>query len=119
MFNSKVSRLGTAAMVVFGAVAGVATHAVAQDKDQDRTQLRDQDRVYGSQLMTQQERMEYANRMRATKTDQEREAYRLEHHNRMQERAREKGVKLPDEPPWIPGKGMGGMGPGGGAGKGK
>ena len=49
------------------------------------------------------------------KTDQEREAYRLEHHKLMQERAKEKGVPA-HEPPTRPGyMGTGGgMGPGGG-----
>lgn len=70
--------------------------------------------IYGSQLMTQQERIEYRNQMRALKTQQEREAFRLEHHKKMQERARERGVTLPDEPP---AQGAG-MGPGPGAGRG-
>ena len=66
--------------------------------------------------MTEQERLEHRNQMRSFKTQQEREAYQLEHHKRMQERAKEKGVTLPDEPMMKPG-GMGqggGMGPGGG-----
>lgn len=80
--------------------------------------------IYGSQLMTQQERIEYRNQMRALKTQQEREAFRLEHHKKMQERARERGVTLPDEPPaqgagMGPGPGAGrGMGPGMGGGMG-
>ena len=78
--------------------------------------------VYGWQLMSEQERMAHREKMRSLKTEQEREAYRLEHHKRMQERAREKGMKLPEDPEAV-GKGMGG-GPrcggspkGGGAGK--
>ena len=92
-----------------------------QDKDQARNQLRTRDRdIYGSQMMTTEERNEYRNRMRAAKTAQEREQMRKEHHERMKIRAREKGVILPDEPPEH-GKGMGprnGMGPGGGMGSG-
>lgn len=124
MFKSNLSRLGSAAMVIAVVAAGFSTNAAAQDKDQDRdrVQLRDQDRIFGSQLMTQQERIEYANRMRSMKTEQEREAFRLEHHKQMQDRARERGVKLPDEPPQVPGRAMGGagagMGPGGGMGPG-
>lgn len=75
-----------------------------QDKAQDRTRMQDQ--IYGSQLMTQPERMEHRLKMRSFKTDQEREAYQLEHHKRMQERAKEKGVTIPDEPMMKPG-GMG------------
>lgn len=85
--------------------------------------------IYGSQLMTEQERLEYQERMRAATTAQEREQISLEHHARMQDRAREMGVELPDEPPAIgmggqgmrPRQGMGqggGMGPGSGMGSG-
>ena len=78
-------------------------------------QVRDQDRIYGSELMTPQERTVYQNRMRATKTEQERETLRLEHHKQMQKRARAQGKTLPDMPPADRGPGMG---PGGGKGTG-
>ena len=64
-----------------------------------------QDQIYGSQLMTQQERIEHRNKMRNLKTEQERERYRIEHHKKMQERAKAKGLSLPDKPP-SSGKGM-------------
>jgi hypothetical protein len=86
----------------------------AQDKPQARQQAQ---RIYGSQLMTAEERTEYRQKMRAAKSPEEREKIRLEHHARMQQRAKEKGVTLPDEPP---AKGPGrGMGPGGGMGPGR
>jgi hypothetical protein len=118
MLKSQAVKFAAAAMVVAAGVAGVAAPAAAQDKDQDRVQQRDQDRIFGSQLMTQQERLDYSNRMRSMKTEQERQAFRLEHHTQMQERARQRGVTLPDEPPQVPGRAMGGsgMGPGGGMG---
>jgi hypothetical protein len=72
-----------------------------------------QEQVYGSQLMTQPERMEYRNKMRAAKTYQEREQIRNEHHEQMKVRAKAHGVTLPDEPPTR----GGGMGPGGGRGR--
>ncbi len=79
-----------------------------------------QSNVYGWQLMTQQERAEYGARMRSLRTAQERERFRLEHHERMQERARARGITLPDEPPARGARGVGpggqGMGPGGGMG---
>ena len=93
------------------------TQDKAQTRDKDRLLTRDQtqDQIYGSQLMTQQERIEYSNRMRAAKTEQEREQIRKEHHERMKERAKERGVILPDEPPARGmGPGSGGMGPGSG-----
>ena len=73
--------------------------------------------IYGSQLMTQQERIEHRNKLRAAKTVEERDQVRLQHHEQMQLRAKEKGVTLPDAPPAMGGGqgrgmvGMGGMGP--------
>ena len=66
--------------------------------------------IYGSQIMTPQERAEHRDRMRAARTAEEREQVRAEHHERMVERAKERGVTLPDEPPMRGGRGM--MGPG-------
>ena len=102
-------------------VANAADQDKDQTRDQDRRQTQDQARdtpIYGSQLMTQQERSEYRAQMRNAKTAQEREQIRKEHHERMKVRAKEKGLTLPDEPP-ARGRGMGpgpggGMGPGGG-----
>jgi hypothetical protein len=75
-----------------------------------------QEVIYGSHMMTQQERVEYRARMRAANTEEERLRIRAEHHERMKERARERGVTIPDEPPP---RGMGGgMGPGMGGGMG-
>lgn len=101
--------------VIAAAAAADATQTQTQTKTQNQTT------IYGSQLMTRQERNEYRTKMRSMKTQQEREAYRLEHHKQMQERAQARGVTLPDMPP-AAGKGMGpgsgGMGPGGGMGGG-
>ncbi len=77
--------------------------------------------IYGHQLMTDQERTDYQSRMREADTLQERERIRAEHHQLMQERAREKGITLPDEPPERGGMGHGagmdqGMGQGAGMG---
>ena len=84
-----------------GAVPGFAADpAPAQNKEV----------IYGSQLMTVQERAEFRARMRAAKTYEEREQIRLEHHKAMQERAKAQGKTLPDTPPAM----GGGMGPGGG-----
>lgn len=114
-----VSALASTLFIVSATVLAADKDQVkdkTQDKTQDQTQLRDQDRIYGSQLMTQEERLEYRNKMRNLKTQQEREAFQLEHHKQLQERAKEKGVTLPEQP-MRPGAGrpggMGGrMGPG-------
>jgi len=99
-------------LMVAAALAAIlpAQLAFAQDRDRTRDQARDRD-IYGSQLMTAQERNEYRERMRLAKTAEERERLRAEHHERMKVRAKERGVTLPDEPPARPG---GGMGSGGG-----
>lgn len=100
-----------------------AGHSLAADPAQD------QEQIYGSQLMSQQERIEQRDKMRAAKNAEEREQVRKEHHERMKERAKERGVALPDEPPAKGGgrgpggggmgPGGGGMGPGGGGGRGR
>jgi len=61
-----------------------------------------QDEAYGWQLMSQQERMEYRSKMQSMSSAEERERYRLEHHKQMQDRAKQKGISLPD----MPGDGM-------------
>lgn len=79
-------------------------------EEQVQGQAQEQEQVYGSKLMTQQERIEFRARMSAAKTAEEREQIRKEHHEQMQARAKERGVTLPDSPPM----GGHGMGPGGG-----
>ena len=75
--------------------------------------------MYGYQLMTEQERAEHRATMRSFNTEAEREAYRRQHHEMMQERAKAQGVTLPDEPmPRGQGRGMG-QGYRGGQGKGQ
>ncbi len=113
-------------LMVSGLVAVLSlSSGLALAADPEPTQLKAQaqkkEQVYGSQLMTAKERNEYHARMRAAKTVQEREQIRMEHHNAMQERARARGLTLPDMPPAGGGGGMGpgggGMGPGGGRGR--
>lgn len=111
-------------VVSLGLALGIPAQALAQTQTQSTQQIQMQEgeRIYGSELMTQQERAEYQSRMRAAKTEQEREAIRLEHHNEMQARAKAQGKTLPDAPPADRGPGMGpgggGMAPGGGMGPG-
>ena len=101
-------------LLLAGAAIGASTPpALAADK----TQASGQEQVYGHELMTEQERAEHRRHMRSLKTEQEREKFRQEHHKKMQARAKERGVTLPEQP--LPrGKGMGG-GQGGGMGGGR
>ncbi len=76
-----------------------------------------QETIYGSELMTERERMEHREKMRSFRNDEEKEQYRKEHHERMRKRAEEKGMKLPDGPgPMRKGMERGG-GMGGGRGR--
>lgn len=100
-----------------GALMLASGVALAADQERTQQQVQKPEQVYGSQLMTQQERVEYRSRMRAAKTAEEREQVRMEHHERMKDRAKQRGVTLPDEPSARGGgmgPGGGGMGPGGG-----
>lgn len=69
-----------------------------RDRDQlhvrDQDELRDRD-IYGSDLMTRQERREYRNRILESGTVQEWARFRAEHQAQMMARAREQGIELP------------------------
>lgn len=106
MFKHTLISASLAAFCAFTSVAWAVDSQQTQDKEV----------VYGSQLMTQQERIEFRDKLRAAKTQEERDQIRAEHHAKMQARAKEKGVTLPDAPP-AGGMG-GGMGPGRGMGPG-
>lgn len=82
-------------------------YATADDQELDHIQTDSPEMIYGSQMMTDQERMEHRERMRSAKTLEERELIRREHHETMKQRAEEQGLSIPDEPPAM----GGGMGP--------
>jgi opacity protein-like surface antigen len=119
----RVSLLMLSLGVALGVSAQAADPAQSRDPSQATRQAQTQgsERVYGYDLMTEKERTEYQDRMRAAKTDQEREALRAEHHKQMQVRAKAQGKTLPDVPPAGRGQGPGPgpfQGTGGGQGKG-
>lgn len=93
----------TAIALAMGLAAGTGYAA-------DPAPIPNKEVIYGSQLMTAQERVVFRDRLRAARTAEEREQIRLEHHKAMQERAQGLGKTLPDMPPAM----GGGMGPGGG-----
>lgn len=110
MSQSKLIRSLVAACLVLGAGSTFAADAAGEQ-------------VFGSQLMTQQERNEYRLRMQSAKTPEDQARIRAEHHESMQARAHERGVTLPATPPERGagrgmGPGMGGGGPGMGMGPG-
>jgi hypothetical protein len=72
--------------------------------------------ICGRDLMTPEEVTAHREKMRSFATREERAAYRAEHHAKMAQRAKERGVELPEQ--GCPkGRGMG-MGPGAGPGPG-
>ncbi len=93
------------------------TSPSASPKAADQSTKRRTDTIYGSQLMSPDERATYRENMLAAKTPEERERLRAEHHKEMQARAKERGVTLPDAPPARGRRGRG-MGPRGGMGRG-
>lgn len=102
-----------AAITVFAlgiAVPAVAGEGTAQGPGQQGAQVRQREQaqsrtkerarrreiIPGSELMTSKERDHYRQRMAAAATDAEREKLRAEHVKAMQERARMRGLQLPD-----------------------
>jgi hypothetical protein len=68
---------------------GVADAATAQPSP-------DTGAIYGSQIMTDREKMQYRQKLRQAKTPQAREGIRVQHHLEMLQRAQRMGVTLPD-----------------------
>jgi len=98
-------------------VLGGPSFAADPTAKKDQYQLQQQDK-YGWELMSEQERAEHREKMRSMHTEQERAQYREEHHKMMQERAKERGVTIPDMPASDGGHGQGmGMGKKSGGGK--
>jgi len=104
-------KYGSVLVLSLSMALGVSAQAAdqAQSRDQTKTpqqtQTQGNERVYGYDLMTEQERTDYQDRMRAAKTDQERETLRSEHHKQMQARAKAQGKALPEVPPAGRGQG--------------
>ena len=105
-------------------VINAADQTQKQDQSKQTVQTQNQKMIYGYDLMSPKERNEHREKMMSMRTEQERTAYREEHHKLMQQRAREKGVEIPDAPMmrgtgpgFGSGQGIGGGGGGGGRGR--
>lgn len=57
------------------------------------------DHIYGSQLMTNQERLEYRKKTSNAKSTAEREMIQNEHHAMIKKRAKQRNITLPDDAP--------------------
>lgn len=83
---------------MIGVLSLSAVIAAAADPSPVQKIAATQEQVYGSQLMTLEERAEYHGAMRAAKTIEERELLRKEQHQRMDARAKSRGVTLANDP---------------------
>lgn len=106
--ESVMKKLLVRAFVLAAVFAGIVPVALAQTAATGQ----EQNQVRGRDLTTEQERLQYQERMRSAGSEEERRQIRQEHHNRMQKRAAERGVTMPSEPPTQR------MGSGRGAGRG-
>jgi len=87
-------------------LVGASTTILGQDSGQLEP-------PYGPKLMTQQELQEHRKKMQNLQTQEERYTYMKKIHEQMRQRALEKGLKIPNQPPaWKRGEGMGSTGSG-------
>jgi hypothetical protein len=129
MKKTLVMSVLTSGLLLAASPGFAAEEVTAQEQVKEQVQVKDQaqkkEQIYGSQMMTSQERVEHRKKIRAAKTAEERERIRAEHHEAMKIRAQERGVTLPDVPPergTRTGTGSGarlrdGSGPSGGSGQ--
>lgn len=117
-----MGKMGLGAILLTVLVAAGSVSVAAEEGKVEREEVRTEERqelrssgedVYGWQLMNEEERRAHRQQMRLLQTEEERERFRLEHHRLMQERAKMRGVTLPEEPlPIRRGAGSGGGGGG-------
>lgn len=80
-----------AAMMFVGADAAAQSAATPPDRPPVKREI-----IPGSELMTSQERERYRQRIRAARSPQEEAQVRADHVRQMQERARLRGLQLPE-----------------------
>lgn len=112
MSRARIGSLRLWAAAGFCAALAVASAAWPEGAYAQAVSEAVEEPVYGSQMMTEQERAEHRTLMRGAKTAEEREKIRAEHHEKMMARAKQRGITLPEPPP------MRGRGPGAGRGPG-
>ena len=116
----KSALVGLVLLPFAGLAAEKATPAVPATKAVPATPAvpAEKETIFGSQLMTVEERTAFRTQMQNATTEEERQKIRLEHRKQMLERAKAKGVTLSDTP-MMNSQGIGsgkatGMGMGGG-----
>mgnify|MGYP003572537572 FL=1 len=98
--NTKLTFIIAGLLCSSSGISSAADQEQSQTQTQQQIQLmgQEQKQIYGWELMSVKERAEHREKMLSLKTEQERTAYRQEHHKLMQQRAKEKGVSIPDMP---------------------
>jgi hypothetical protein len=89
----------TSALLCPVSVVAATDQDPTQQKAQQQIDAKTKKSVYSSDLMTAAENSEYRAKVRAANTAEEGDKIRNEHHQLMQERAKERGVTLIDRPP--------------------
>jgi hypothetical protein len=78
-------------------------HERLQQRERDRTQVHATSKaaggaaaagIYGGNLMTQQERNEYRERLQSMNGEQERDAFMAQHQQEMQQRSKERNMPI-------------------------
>ncbi len=66
----------------------------AADRDRDRLRVHQDQPIYGQEVMTEQERLRYREQLQAIPDEAERNRFREQHREEMQERAQARGITL-------------------------
>ena len=99
MANRARSSLALSAMLLLVCAGANATKQPGPAENKQTQQ-----QVYGRQLMTEEEYAAHHDKMRAAKTEAERQQIRKQNHMLMKARAEERGLSIPGEPPPRTGK---------------
>ena len=99
MANRAGSSFALSAMLLL-----VCAGAAATEQPQLQENRQTQQQVFGRELMTEEEYAAHRDKMRAAKTEAERQRIRKQNHELMKARAEQRGLSIPDEPPSRTGK---------------
>lgn len=86
-------------VLAIGSSENFVLAATGPTQGQKSAPNQEQDRIYGVQLMTKQERADFRSRIRAAETLEEKELIRNENHKTMQKRAKSRGLDLTNQQP--------------------
>jgi len=99
---NKPSTIGvviTCMLLLSGFFTVAVSHAAGQKQSSKEVQVevQKQEQIYGSNIMSEQERVEYRARLNEAETAEEQKRVRMEHRKRMEQRAEKYGISLSGE----------------------